>query len=80
MAKLPKGFVNAEEAGYDGLWDGAPVIIDKRYAGDESPRKYFVCELSKGFCLLADDKKMLKEQRGYIYHTSVIECYKKLVM
>ena len=46
------------------IYDGAKVRM-KEGSGDGT--KYFVCHLSKGFCLIADSKKEANNGIGYIY-------------
>lgn len=52
--------------------DGAKVYLRDGYG---SGVKYFVCELTKGFCLIADNKRDFNDGRGFIHHISDIERY-----
>lgn len=52
--------------------EGAKVYLRDCYGGG---LKYFVCELTKGFCLIADSKKDYNDGRGYIHHISDIAKY-----
>lgn len=61
---------------YPEIDEGAKVWLNRRVLNDgESPVKYFVSDLSKGYCLLADNKAMYREGRGYIYSIWNIEKY-----
>lgn len=77
--KEPKGFEKTEEVGFDGIEEGAVVYMNPYYVGeDESPKKYFVMECSKGFALIADNKKMYERGEGYIYSIYDIDYYKNV--
>ena len=75
--KAPKGFINTAVEGWDHIEDEAIVYIDPNYvAEDESPRKYFVSHLTRGFCLIADTKKELRDGVGNIYSIYDVAYYK----
>lgn len=52
--------------------EGARVTLIPGYG---SGTKYFVCELSKGFCLIADSKRDCNEGLGYIHSIYNIASY-----
>ena len=75
--KAPKGYTKVDGHTYPQIDEEAPIYIEPMYVReDESPKKWFVCELSKGFCLVADNKRDLKEARGHIYSIWSIAYYK----
>lgn len=77
MAINYKGFTKVIDNEYPVIDDGAQVIINRHYVrDDESPKKYFITELTRGYCLLADSKKQFNEGRGTIYSIYDIEYYK----
>lgn len=74
--KAPKGYTKVGNE-YPQIDEGASVYITPSYVReDEKPKKWFVCELSKGYCLVADNKKDLNEGRGHIYSMWNIAYYK----
>ena len=74
--RIPRGYTRVENDDYSAIEEGAAVYINPWYVREgESPRRYFICELSKGYALLADNKKMLNNHEGYIY-SYVIEAYR----
>lgn len=75
--KAPRGYTKVVDGEYPQIDDGASVYITPMYVReDESPKKWFVCELSKGFCLIADNKKELNNNEGRIYSIWSIAYYK----
>lgn len=53
---------------YPEIEAGAKVKLNPYYVEEgKSQTRYFVMELSKGFCLLADNKRMYERGEGYIY-------------
>ena len=76
MKKVPKGYTAVSDE-YPQIDEGAPVYINRNYVRDgENPRKYFVCELSRGNALIADSKKDLSKYCGHIYSIWSIDSYK----
>lgn len=63
-----------ENGEYPKLCWGQTVNLYPAYG---SGKKYFVCYLSDGFCLIADSKKDCKNEQGYIYSLSCINTYNK---
>ena len=77
--KVPRGYASTEEVGFDEIEEGAIVYMNPYYvAEDENPKKYFVMELSKGFALIADTKKMCERGEGHIYSIYDIDYYKNV--
>lgn len=77
--KIPKGYTKRTSGGNSHIEDGASVYINPSYIGkDESPKKYFVCELSDGFALIANTKKELNNGEGRIYGLYSIDYYKNI--
>jgi len=76
--KAPKGYTKTDWGNtYHKIDDGASVYLNPMYVRDgESPKRYFVTELSKGFCLVADNKRMLANGEGYIYSIYDIDYFK----
>lgn len=61
---------------YPQIEDGAKVYINENYVAEgEKKLKYFVCELSRGYALIADNKKDLANMEGRIYSIWDIDRY-----
>lgn len=54
---------------------GAMVRLLDAYG---SGTKYYVCGLSKGYCLIADNKRDFKDGVGYIHSVWNIKAYEAL--
>lgn len=72
---MPKELFKKDENGkYPVLFWGQAVNLYPAYGAG---KKYFVCYLSDGFCLIADSKKDCQKEEGYIHSLSNINSYDK---
>ena len=75
--KAPRGFNKVADEPHPHIEDGAIVYIEPPYvAEDESPRRMVVMEMSKGYYLIADNKRMYNKGEGYIFSLGQIAYYK----
>lgn len=73
---MKKGFKEVHSGEYPQIEDGAKVYMNKYYVAEgESRLKYFICELSKGYALIADNKRDLRNGEGHIYSIWDIDSY-----
>ena len=65
-------FIKVENHKEPQIEEGTKVRLRDGYG---SGTKYYICGLSKGFCLLADNKRDFNKGLGYIYSVWDITAY-----
>ena len=73
-----KGYIEVGND-YPVIEEGAKVYVNPNYVREgENCMKYFIVELSKGYALLADNKRDLNAGKGYIFSVWDIDRYEDI--